>query len=190
MKLKDIFKSTWELAETRDVKKDVRYWEAQDFLTESVYPYFYQEKSSYMKAANITDDVVAAMFDWAASRPGTSMQSAFKFFQLGGAINRMKPTETAYVHRGFDWLFTLEANWWRPVDTLPLVEANLDWQQNFYADINQRAKAVGAFQNFSDPSLKDWQQAYYGENYRKLMGVKKAVDPHMLFNFPQAIQPG
>jgi FAD/FMN-containing dehydrogenase len=187
--LKAIFQSTWELAQEREVKEDVRYWEGQDFLTESTYPYFYQEKSSYMKAANITDEVVAAMFDWAARWPGTSMQTSFKFFQLGGAINRMKPTETAYVHRGFDWLFTIEANWWRPTDSVPQVEASLDWQQKFYADINKRAAAAGAFQNFPDPTLENWPEAYYGENYKKLMKVKKAVDPHMLFKFPQAIKP-
>ncbi len=187
--LKEIFKSTWELADTRTVKEDVAYWSGQDFLTETTYPYFYQEKSSYMKAADISEEAIAAMFDWAAKMPGTSMPSAFKFFQVGGAINRMGPTETAYVHRGFDWLFSVEANWWRPTDPLPLVEANLDWQQRFYEDVNRRTKAAGAFQNFPDPSLADWRKAYYGENLDRLSHVKKAADPTMLFNFPQAIRP-
>ena len=187
--LKEIFKSTWELADTRNVKEDVAYWAGQDFLTETTYPYFYQEKSSYMKAADIGEEAIAAMFDWAAKMPGTSMPSAFKFFQVGGAINRMGPTETAYVHRGFDWLFSVEANWWRPTDPLPLVEANLDWQQRFYEDVNRRTKAVGAFQNFPDPSLADWRSAYYGENLARLSQVKQAVDPSMLFTYPQAIRP-
>jgi FAD/FMN-containing dehydrogenase len=187
--LKEIFKSTWELAETRIVKEDVPYWAGQDFLTETTFPYYYQEKSSYMKAADITEEAIAAMFDWAAKMPGTSMPSAFKFFQVGGAINRMGPTDTAYVHRGSDWLFSVEANWWRPTDPLPLIEANLDWQQRFYDDVNRRTKAEGAFQNFPDPSLADWRKAYYGENLDRLSQVKKAVDPAMLFNFPQAIRP-
>lgn len=187
--LKEIFKSTWELADQKIVKEDIPYWEGQDFLTETTYPYYYQEKSSFMQAAAITEETVAAMFDWADRMPGSSMPTAFKFFQVGGAINRTKPTETAYVHRGYDWLFSVEANWWRPTDSVPLIDANLAWQQKFYDDINKRTGAVGAFQNFPDPTLADWQRAYYGENLARLSQVKKAVDPAMLFTFPQAIRP-
>ena len=142
-----------------------------------------------MKAADIGDEAIAAMFDWAAKMPATSMPVAFKFFQVGGAINRVGPAETAYVHRGYDWLFTVEANWWRPTDSALLIEQALEWQQRFYDDVNRRTKATGAFQNFPDPALADWQRAYYGENLAKLAEVKKAVDPTMRFTFAQAIRP-
>ncbi len=187
--LKDIFASTWELAERKVVKEDVPYWQGQDFLTETTFPYYYQEKSSYLKAAQVTDEAIAAMFDWAARMPATSMPVSFKFFQVGGAIDRMAPTETAYVHRGFDWLFSVEANWWRPTDSALLIERALEWQQRFYDDVNRRTGAAGAFQNFPDPSLADWQRAYYGENLARLSQVKAAVDPAMLFTFAPAIRP-
>jgi len=187
--LQKIFASTWELADERVVKEDIAYWEGADFLAETTFPYFYQEKSSYMKAANITEAVVDQMFMWADGQPGTSMPCAFKFFQLGGAINRMKPTETAYVHRGYDWLFSIELNWWRPTDSQGLVDENLNWQQNFYDQINVRAKAAGAFLNFPDPSLKDWKAAYYGVNYDRLARVKREVDPTGVFTYAQAIRP-
>ncbi|ALG73149.1 FAD-linked oxidase [Azospirillum thiophilum] len=187
--LKDIFASTWELADQRVVKENVPYWQGQDFLTETTFPYYYQEKSSYMTAARITDEAIAAMFDWAARMPATSMPVSFKFFQVGGAIDRMEPTATAYVHRGYDWLFTIEANWWRPTDSVLLIERALEWQQRFYDDVNRRTGAAGAFQNFPDPSLADWQRAYYGENLARLAQVKAAVDPAMLFTFAQAIRP-
>jgi len=191
MTLKEIFKSTWELIDWDQSKleENVPYWTGQDFLTETTFPYYYQEKSSYMRAADIGDEAIAAMFDWAARMPATSMPVAFKFFQVGGAINRVGPTETAYVHRGYDWLFSVEANWWRPTDSVLLVEQALEWQQRFYDDVNRRTRAQGAFQNFPDPSLADWQRAYYGENLAKLAEVKKAVDPAMLFTFAQAIRP-
>lgn len=189
--LKEIFKSTWEWIDwsKSELLEDVPYWAAQDFLVETTFPYCYQEKSSYMKAADIGDEAIAAMFDWAAKMPATSMPVAFKFFQVGGAINRVGPAETAYVHRGYDWLFTVEANWWRPTDSALLIEQALEWQQRFYDDVNRRTKATGAFQNFPDPALADWQRAYYGENLAKLAEVKKAVDPTMRFTFAQAIRP-
>jgi FAD/FMN-containing dehydrogenase len=189
--LKDIFKSTWELRDQdqSQIKADVPYWQGQDFLTETTFPYYYQEKSSYMRAASIDDEAIAAMFDWAGRMPATSMPVSFKFFQVGGAIDRVGRTETAYVHRGADWLFTVEANWWSPTDSTLQVTQALDWQQRFTDDVNRRTGAVGAFQNFSDPSLADWQGAYYGENLARLAEVKRAVDPGMLFTFAQAIRP-
>jgi FAD/FMN-containing dehydrogenase len=44
-----------------------------------------------------------------------------------------------------------------------------------------------AYQNYIDPAQPHWQQAYYGANYARLESIRKTVDPHHLFNFPQAI---
>jgi FAD/FMN-containing dehydrogenase len=46
-----------------------------------------------------------------------------------------------------------------------------------------------AYQNYIDPDLTNWSQAYYAQNYAQLQKVKKTYDPARLFNFPQAIQP-
>ena len=44
-----------------------------------------------------------------------------------------------------------------------------------------------SFQNFMDPCLKDWRQAYSAENYPRLRAVKRSYDPHNLFRFEQCI---
>jgi FAD/FMN-containing dehydrogenase len=44
-----------------------------------------------------------------------------------------------------------------------------------------------AYQNFADRTREDWQEAYYGENFSRLVEVKQAYDPDNFFNFQQSI---
>jgi hypothetical protein len=43
------------------------------------------------------------------------------------------------------------------------------------------------FQNFADPDLEHWAQAYHGPNYTRLVQVKARYDPSNLFQFPQSL---
>jgi FAD/FMN-containing dehydrogenase len=115
--------------------------------------------------------------------PGGSGGIAFD--ALGGAVNRVGPGATAFVHR--DALFQAQYTTGWPVGSAPAEVARQHaWQREFWQSMRPYASGQ-AYQNYIDPDLTNWRQAYYGANYTRLVKVKAAYDPERLFTFPQAI---
>jgi FAD/FMN-containing dehydrogenase len=77
---------------------------------------------------------------------------------------------------------------WSSTDSHEIIKANLAWLSAFYDAV--APYAIGeAYQNFADPSLKDYLQQYYSSNLSRQQSIKAAVDPDLVFNFPQVIPP-
>jgi FAD/FMN-containing dehydrogenase len=107
------------------------------------------------------------------------------FDALGGAVNRVAPGATAFVHR--DALFQAQYTTTWPVGAAPAgVARQHAWQQSFWQSMRPYASGQ-AYQNYIDPALTNWRQAYYGANYNRLTQVKGTYDPNRVFTFPQAI---
>jgi FAD/FMN-containing dehydrogenase len=64
----------------------------------------------------------------------------------------------------------------------------LTWLRKYWNSMRRYASGQ-AYQNYIDPDLANWRQAYYGSNYARLAAVKQKYDPAGLFTFPQAITP-
>jgi FAD/FMN-containing dehydrogenase len=109
------------------------------------------------------------------------------FDALGGAVNRVKPTATAFVHRNA--LFGAQyTTGWTNGAAAAGINRQHTWLRKFWGSMRRYASGQ-AYQNYIDPDLTNWAQAYYAQNYAQLQRVKKAYDPTRLFTFPQAIQP-
>jgi FAD binding domain/Berberine and berberine like len=109
------------------------------------------------------------------------------FDALGGKVNSVKPDATAFVHRDALFLAQYYTGWTWTGSTAPAA-GQYKWLTSYYNALHPHASGQ-AYQNYIDPALKNWQQAYYGPNYGRLQLVKATYDPHDLFKFPQSIAP-
>jgi FAD/FMN-containing dehydrogenase len=107
------------------------------------------------------------------------------FDALGGAVNRVKPGATAFVHRNalFGAQYTTD---WRNGASSTGISNQHTWLRKYWSSMRPYASGQ-AYQNYIDPDLTNWRQAYYGGNYSRLAAIKKKYDPSGLFTFPQAI---
>ncbi|MCW2545602.1 MAG: FAD-binding oxidoreductase, partial [Mycobacterium sp.] len=100
-------------------------------------------------------------------------------------INRVAADATAFVHRNAlagiqrSSSFTMS-------DSPQVIAAGQSWLDDFTKALRPYVSG-GSYVNYVDPDLKDYAQAYYGSNLKRLQAIKKQADPQRLFTFPQAI---
>ena len=103
----------------------------------------------------------------------------------GGAINRVAPDATAFVHRSDLATLQYSGNWANGAPPF-VVDANSAWLASTWQSMRPYVSGQ-AYQNYIDPALPDWQNAYYGSNLARLMQVKAKYDPDDVFRFAQSI---
>jgi FAD/FMN-containing dehydrogenase len=109
------------------------------------------------------------------------------FDALGGAVNRIAPAATAFVHRNALFGAQYTTNWNGSAGAGGAGAARqLAWLRSFWSSMRPYASGQ-AYQNYPDPDLENWRQAYYGANYSRLAAIKAKYDPDRLFTFPQAL---
>ena len=104
---------------------------------------------------------------------------------LGGKITEKAPADTAYFFRNARFVPEIKSIWHRenPEDA----EKNVRWAYDFFEELAEVSGATGAYVNYIDPLLHDWAKMYYGDNYERLVAIKKKVDPDNVFRFQQGV---
>ncbi|MHB1496702.1 MAG: FAD-binding oxidoreductase [Acidimicrobiales bacterium] len=133
----------------------------------------------------LSDPGVKAVLAGIEERQAASAPGAVIFDSWGGAVNRVAPRATAFVHRSAiasaQYIAMLPAS-----ASLGAISSARAWLDAWYESLRPYASGQ-AYQNYIDPSLRDWARAYYGENLPRLGEVKAKWDPDDVWHFAQSI---
>lgn len=145
-----------------------------------------QARSDYV-GAPLPRQAIEILVNAIGSRQSSSMLSGggIGMDAYGGAINRVAADATAFVHRNAQFSIQYTASW-NTTDPAPTVSANLSWLSSTWQAMRPYVNGE-AYQNYIDPDLANWPQAYYGANLARLQQVKATYDPANLFRFAQSI---
>ncbi|MFD3696175.1 FAD-binding oxidoreductase [Streptomyces sp. NPDC058646] len=149
----------------------------------------YAARSDFWGGAGLPDAAVAVVLDAVRRYPSSVPPGGRGVVQFdgvcGGAVNRVPATATAFAHRDSSFLAQYLVSW---PGSAPAPEAarHQDWLDGLWRDLRPWAGG-SAYQNYADPKLAGWREAYYGRNLPRLEEVRRTYDPGRLFRFPQAV---
>lgn len=116
-----------------------------------------------------------------ALRAAPSKRNLVLFHTGGGKIRSVDTNATAFPWRNVELIIQLKGIWDEPEQE----EENVKWVKSTRAIVEPVLS--GSYINYIDPYLSDWQKAYYGTNYPRLLTMKHQVDPKGVFSFNQSI---
>jgi hypothetical protein len=133
----------------------------------------YYWKSAYLN--ELDDRAIDILAAKAAQRP--SPISSLDVWTLGGQINRVDPTGTAFPQRKAKYMIGIESNWDHPEES----EANIAWARDVHKSVMNGHKGMYLnFPGFGEEG-QDILRNSYGPNYDRLKKVKAKWDPSNFF---------
>ena len=178
-----------ERGSNRETVREVTPGTASKMLSATTPVDRFAAKSAILPPSELLDEgQVKAAAEALKAWPGSANPdgAGLAMFGLGGRINEIAPDATAFVHRRAAFVLAAETTW-ADRDPRSVVRANLAWLNEFYDTIFPCERPRHSYQNFPDPLLENWRTAYYGQNYHRLVRVKRDYDPAGFFTYPQAI---
>ena len=142
----------------------------------------YYWKSRYL--SRLDDEVLEQIATYAGQRP--SPRNFINLWHMGGAIDRIDPTTSAFSHRHQPYLLEIAANWKDPA----LSEQCIGWARALWA-ATERFSTGAIYLNFPG-FVEEGQQlvtSAYADNYARLVALKNQFDPDNFFAMNLNIQP-
>jgi hypothetical protein len=138
-------------------------------------------RSAIMPPRSLSPEVIDILLKYMNHAP--SKDSFIVWTHAGGRIREVRDDSTCFAHRDAELVFELKSIW---ESSAPRhTRANVEWAVSFFDELD--AYAQGAYVNYIDPLLQDWQRKYYRGSYRRLVKIREHWDPTGYFTFQQGI---
>ncbi|MBO9650199.1 MAG: FAD-binding oxidoreductase [Variovorax sp.] len=140
---------------------------------------------NYWKSNNfskLSDDALDMLIASVARLPGP--QCEIFMAQLGGAMGRVKQSETAFPGRDANYIMNVHGRWSEPADD----DKVRDWARRVFQEAAPHATASG-YVNFLTEDEAARVEGSYGANYARLQTAKRKYDPDNLFRMNLNIAP-
>ena len=164
-----------------DLMQEQPYQQIQSML-EAPFPHGnrYYWKSGYLES--LSDEAIDTVISFA--RTVTSPISAIILEFYGGAANREPATGAAFPHRKEQIDLVIISNWVNPEED----EKHVEWTRAFWNGM-QPYSSKRVYVNALGIEGEERVREAYGENYDRLLALKKKYDPRNVFRLNQNINP-
>ncbi|MBB3176193.1 FAD-binding oxidoreductase [Variovorax sp. Sphag1AA] len=139
----------------------------------------YWKSNNFNKLSDAALDMLIANV---ARLPGP--QCEIFMAQLGGAMGRVKQSETAFPGRDANYIMNVHGRWDDPADD----DKVRDWARRVFQEAAPHATASG-YVNFLTEDEAARVEGSYGANYARLQTAKRKYDPDNLFRMNLNIAP-
>jgi FAD/FMN-containing dehydrogenase len=139
---------------------------------------------NYWKASfvpRLSDEVIDLVVD-AGSRMASPL-SALLVEYYGGAPGRVGAAESAFAQRGAEYNIGVTAQWTDPAENA----AHMAWVRKTYDALEPHSSGQH-FLNFASEPTDDIVRASFGDNYARLVEIKRKYDPTNFFSINQNIR--
>jgi FAD/FMN-containing dehydrogenase len=138
-------------------------------------------KADFVK--ELTDDAIPIHVEHGSQVP--VVNSTVHVYPIDGAVQRVRPDETAFAYRDVSFACVIAGMWPDPADN----QANTKWVRDYWSAIHPYSGTDGGYVNFMGDDDQNRVEANYGGNYERLSKIKAKYDPDNLFHLNQNIQP-
>ncbi|KAK2464778.1 hypothetical protein APHAL10511_003196 [Amanita phalloides] len=154
---------------------------------------FYSKSLMTPSASPISDAALNAFMSYMANEGSQTDLGWFAEMDLYGgtnsAVNSVPVDTTAFGRRNALWTIQLYAS--SSNRQPPYPSSGFTFLNNMANSLTSNSPSdwdIGAYPNYPDKGLTNWQKLYYGSHYSRLQSIKRQYDPHNTFSFPQSIE--
>jgi FAD/FMN-containing dehydrogenase len=131
---------------------------------------------------HLSDGAIETLMEFVRQMP--SSVGAVGLQRMSGVASRVAPTATALAHRAAQYDFLILSQWFEAADSA----RNVQWTEALFEAMQPHLEKSVYVNNLGDEG-PERVRAAYGENYSRLVALKRNYDPDNVFRANQNIDP-